>query len=49
MSDLMVWRHRPHTEPAPQRSATSLVVVAPSSIAWETAALVAPVHRQTYI
>ncbi len=36
MMDRMVRRHRPHSEPAPQASATSLHVLAPVVTARET-------------
>ena len=42
-------RQRPHTEPAPQAAATSLVERAPPSMACWTVLLVTPMQRQTYI
>ena len=44
-----VSRQRPHTEPAPQSAATSLVDLAPRAMAASTIWVVAPVHRHTYI
>ncbi len=49
MMDRMVRRHRPHSEPAPQASATSLHVLAPVVTARETTSLVIPTQRHTYI
>jgi hypothetical protein len=49
MSPRTVAWQRPHSEPAPHACATSLDVVAPSSIASSTVALVTAKQRQTYM
>ena len=44
-----VRRQRPHSAPAPQACATSLVVDAPAATASATAWLLTPLHRHTHI